>query len=933
MQDLSVTDLSLEPVMTRHLTAAQKERLAVLLDDYLTRLEQGTPPSVEDLVTDDPELLEPLRSYINGLEELHQVAAGFTPRQDLTREADDCDSSTTILGDFRLIEEVGRGGMGVVYRAEQISLDRTVAIKLLPFAAVLDARQITRFKHEAQAAAQLHHPCIVPVYTVGTDRGVNYYAMQFIDGESFSEWIEARRQNNQFPDVEHCIDDVIQIAGALHAAHETGVVHRDIKPSNLMRGHDGKVWVTDFGLARCQSEATMTRTGDIVGTMKYMSPEQARGESAIVDGRTDVYSLGVTLYEMLCLRPAFDGGEMPVVLRQIEEHHPRPMRSIREDIPKAVATVIDKAMSKARDDRYDTALQFADDLRRAIAGQPTIARAPTQLDRIAHWALARKRGVAAGAAVLLTLLVVLAISTGLIASAKRDSDHHALLAKQSSQLARNTVDELGAKMAELLADIPEAESVRRQLLQETLAYYEKFAAQVGDDPTLMQDLAVTYGKIGSLQNEIGASEQAIRALEQSRRLLEELVGNAPGNMDLRHQLATSENNLALALDRAGQYQAAEEHFVAAISLGESLIKSSPDEANWRTGLSLALSNYALLLGKTHRIEESESMLKQSLVMMGDSEDGNNEDNEKLQRQIASTYQNLSGLLADQSPEKSIEYAQEALRYQMDAFRENQSDAGLASQVALTLNSLGAAQAAAGDGEGAVLSYQQAADIQQQLHFLQPNALTHQRDLAVTQNNLGLALASLGNYFAANEAFNQALQFQQTLAAEFKHDAEIQSTLGGIYNNQGFVQEKLNDSSSALLSYRKAVEHQQLAHQTAGEVPKYREYLSKHYFNCARLLRDDGQTDESIKFTLRRRELWENDGSRLAGVADEFLATASVIKLGEASGRSVDVSSTDCIDYAKQTLRSAIDHGFQAPSEFFDRPEYLDLRPNTSLEGI
>ena len=219
------------------------------------------------------------------------------------------------LGDFRLIREIGRGGMGVVYEASQISLGRRVALKVLPFAAVLDSRQIARFKHEAQAAAQLEHPNIVSVFAIGVERGVHYYAMQYIEGQSLDRALaemrpaacsapdrgaggveadvcpstssslltaKSTRRRDYFQTVARL---GIQAAEALHAAHEHGVVHRDIKPSNLLLDADGKLWVTHFGLARCQTDATLTRTGDVVGTMRYMSPEQAMGQSALVDHR------------------------------------------------------------------------------------------------------------------------------------------------------------------------------------------------------------------------------------------------------------------------------------------------------------------------------------------------------------------------------------------------------------------------------------------------------------------------------------------------------------------------------------------------------------------------------------------------------------------------------------------------------------------------
>src|SRR6185436_5415560 len=224
--------------------------------------------------------------------------------------------------------------MGIVYEAHQKSLNRQVALKILPFAAVLDPRQIARFRNEAQAAAQLHHAHIVPVFAVGQEQGVYYYAMQFIDGQSLEQAIveiapsEQQRSTNstkangtangttstlQFHPSSALVSQRSvergeifrtvarlgrQAAQALQHAHEHGIVHRDIKPSNLLIDHTGKLWVTDFGLARIQSDNGVTLTGDVVGTLRYMSPEQASG-SAMVDAQTDVYSLGVTLYELL----------------------------------------------------------------------------------------------------------------------------------------------------------------------------------------------------------------------------------------------------------------------------------------------------------------------------------------------------------------------------------------------------------------------------------------------------------------------------------------------------------------------------------------------------------------------------------------------------------------------------------------------------------
>ena len=286
---------------------------------------------------------------------LHQMTAGMRPPMPTRAEPSATGMATKRLGDYDIVREIGRGGMGIVYEARQLSLNRQVALKVLPFAAMLDEKQIARFRNEAQAAAQLHHPNIVPVYAVGQERGVHYFAMQYVPGQSLETAMHELRQEPRRtrqrrpsrPDGRRCDGKspaptfqrrhgrrvrrrdtatfaafstkastrsrgycrsvarlMIQAAEALQHAHEYGVIHRDVKPSNLLLDRDGKLWVTDFGLARMQTDSGVTITGDVVGTLRYMSPEQAAGATALVDARADVYSLGATLYELLTLRPA-----------------------------------------------------------------------------------------------------------------------------------------------------------------------------------------------------------------------------------------------------------------------------------------------------------------------------------------------------------------------------------------------------------------------------------------------------------------------------------------------------------------------------------------------------------------------------------------------------------------------------------------------------
>jgi serine/threonine protein kinase/WD40 repeat protein len=366
------------------------------------------------------------------------------------------------LGDYRILREIGRGGMGVVYEAEQESLGRRVALKVLAPWAVASEQLLRRFHREARSAAQLHHSNIVPVFGVGSEDGRHFYTMQFIPGVGLHQvldeirGLEARRPADlpaadsfAGPDDVTVVEELarpllrdlpprrfpsngpagrmastaidsgnrysrsvarigLQVAEALAHAHEQGTLHRDIKPANILLDAQGDAWVTDFGLAKAVDDEDLTHTGDLVGTLRYMAPERFRGTC---DPRSDVYALGLTLFELLARRPAFLESDRHALMRQVALADPPRLDSIAVGLPRDLATIIQKAIEKDPADRYRSASALAEDLRRFLDDRPIQARRIGPLERLVRWS--RRNPGLAGlvSAVVLLLLAVAAIST------------------------------------------------------------------------------------------------------------------------------------------------------------------------------------------------------------------------------------------------------------------------------------------------------------------------------------------------------------------------------------------------------------------------------------------------------------------------------------------------------------------------------------------
>ena len=377
-----------------------EERLALILDQLINESANGTSAgNLEATIRQHPDLEREIRELYGTAMIASDVAmfqaadvTGVMDDTKVDRLSGDGTAVGTHVGDFELLEEIGRGGMGVVYRAYQASLDRTVALKMIPNAAFAASTDLARLRGEALAAARLNHPNIVPVYEVGEHNGQPWFSMQFVEGDTLSDRLADGPMS-----ADEAVALLIPIVEAIGSAHRAGVLHRDLKPSNILLTEDNEPFVTDFGLAKrvamtdestvaggSSSQDNLTQSGAILGTPSWMSPEQAAGSTDSIDVTTDIYSLGAILYAMLTGRPPFQSASPLDTLLMVMEQDPPAIRVLNPAIDADLEMVVMKCLQKPSDLRYSSTTELADDLSAWLKREPVSARRSTVINVIAR---------------------------------------------------------------------------------------------------------------------------------------------------------------------------------------------------------------------------------------------------------------------------------------------------------------------------------------------------------------------------------------------------------------------------------------------------------------------------------------------------------------------------------------------------------------------
>lgn len=455
-----------------------------LFDRYLDQLLRGEAPPLERFHEQHPELDGADR------EKLAKLASVLAPAPREPR-ASASPLPFERLGGYRLLRELGRGGMGVVYLAVQEGLGREVALKVVRPESTFSAEAKARFEREARAVAKLAHEGIVTVFEAGSDQGVSFLAMELLPGQGLDERLADLRARGERMPVEEALEIARQIALALEAAHRAGVVHRDVKPSNVRITPAGKTKLLDFGLALDPDSASISRTGQFHGTLHYVSPEQIRGRKDEVDGRSDVWSLGVTLYECLTGRVPFPGGTTQAVLHWILHEEPIAPRRLEPALAGDVETVVLKALEKERERRYESAAAFAADLAAILELRPIQARPTGPITRAWKWSR-RKPGHAAAAALAAVLLVggpsVYAVLQGKHAAALAVQSDRADEQRRIAELRLEELEQVAGFQSAMLEGI-DVEAMGRGLLEDLRAEVREAAREQGrSDEAVEADL-------------------------------------------------------------------------------------------------------------------------------------------------------------------------------------------------------------------------------------------------------------------------------------------------------------------------------------------------------------------------------------------------------------------------------------------------------------
>jgi serine/threonine-protein kinase len=972
-----------------------------ILAAYLESSEMGKPMDQCELLARHPEWASQLAAFFADQDRFAAYLQPLCPPAVSAGAESPCRSESVQdsaipacgqrFGDYELQEVIARGGMGVVFKAGQISLSRIVALKMIRSGQLATPLEVERFRLEAEAAAKLDHPHIVPIYEVGSFEGLHFYSMKFIGGGNLAQQVSGPRSADE---QERIARLMATVADAVHHAHQRGVLHRDLKPANILLDAEGQPHVTDFGLAKQVTQTGQglcTPSGTAVGTPTYMAPEQALGPKNVTTA-ADIYSLGCILYELLTGQPPFKAETPLAVLMDVVERNPTPPAAVCPKLHRDLDTICLKCLEKEPDRRYASAAALADDLRRFVAGEAIQARPTGRLERLGRWC--KRQPLLAGtlAALGLVVLSALALITWQWQRAEtnfRESKEHEEAARRQLQLAENRlqlacdlVDEFCIRLSEdRLKVFQGTQRLRQELLEAGTKYYRTFLEQKGEDPPLRRQLAKAHYALATVLAGLGSRTEALKEYQAALALFDGMAGQGLGTAELQAVRAQILHRLGVLHSEAGQWTRALSFLQEAHGVFQSIAARTPQNDAVQTELAAVLGN----MGNLYRFKGDPAgalpFLEKAMKIRKDMA-ARQPMNSRFQSLLAGTYLNYGNLvgtlskdkesldcyrlardinekLVKASPhepdlqcalahvlrvigqqerlagktDKALKTLQDARSRLLRLVEENSEVVLFQRDLAATCREIGHFYSGRGKKNDALDWYRQGRDIMEKAQRLQPDLPEVWNDLAKCYFDMGTIYSSDRNQFDEGlKAFEKARDLREKVIRVSPDHPGYRHDLALTYKNVGVTLFNLGRSQEAMeATQRAADEHGQLV-KTAPQIASYRRACSGDLGFLAELQWRNGHRDLALNSIRARAALWPNNGGELYTAARELAQFALAVRPGKQSEEpgSYLVQAQELVI---KLLKKAVAAGFRDRQRLQQEKAFASLRPRPDFQAI
>jgi serine/threonine-protein kinase len=821
---------------------------------------------------------------------------------------------------YEIVGELGRGGMGVVYKARQVGLNRWVALKMVLAAAHASQHQLNRFLTEAKAVADLQHPNIVQIYENGSHDGLPFFSLEFVGGGSLDAKVHRKAQPPR--EAAHMVETLAQ---AMQYAHERGVIHRDLKPANILLTTDGIPKITDFGLAkRLAEDSGQTKSGTLMGTPNYMAPEQARGEIQLVGPLSDVYTLGAILYELLTGRPPFQGPTVLETVKQVTNDEPVPPSRLQPQVPHDLETICLKCLQKDMGKRYESARALAEDLRRFLSDEPILARPVSNWERLGRWCRRNPRVAVLVGTVALLLIVVAGGSlafayrlseekkrteeqselatriAGLEKDARDEADQNAKLAERRAEEARKAqalaseqaklaleiVYDVVTKTNEKLQPIAQLGSLRKELLQLAMQKLEHISKDAVDSGKADRTMGIALQNMGKFYEQWGETEKQTEVIESSLKIFNRLIAEQPE-------------------DELNKFNATISHD----SLGEIGRENwpNPDKIRFHYDQSLEM--------------RKELVANQRSVTPGPY---------PRLRLLAIAYLNWAVLALELGdPGKSLQHAQQALKYTKEAYAADKTkDYHYREMLSSVYLTMGKASFRLGETSNARRFLQNSLMLRQE--WVKANELD---DYA--KKELGRTLEAFGDMETESRHYQEALDYYQKALTVFKEllqkdpnvPTELQWYRSNVEYRLGTIYQQLNDGKAAQEHFLACAKTREGLFKSD---PKNAQRKVELMLVEARL----GKHREAAKMAQELVDFAPQHPGKLFAAACGFaLCNSSAVPQGQSANADDEAIKHSYADKALATLGQAIRYGYRDVQALQTSPDLASLRSSDDYKRL